>query len=150
MAALTSQLDSLVGAYLQWTNDPQEPHTSPPASLNQTIWGLKTVDVFTKQACSLYALHLLIESQTYCKRYFIVPPLTTYINAALICQGCIGSGPIGPTMCFTLCTLENFHQIHHVTPHMSIQAKARKLCNMHWVSTVWVLFTCSTTYSPSF
>ena len=58
-------------------------------------------------------------------------PGTSYLNVTLLHYGLLSSNPFKPSIVFTIPTLEMFHRLCLQSPHVSIQAWIRVLCDIH-------------------
>ena len=58
----------------------------------------------------------------------------TTIALALVCQGLIPCLPLVPSVAITIDVLELYWVTNLHSPHLSIQAFAKTLCNLHGVS----------------
>lgn len=67
-------------------------------------------------------------------------PTDKYVASALVRQGVMPCSPIEPTVAITIDALELYRVAHLRSPHLSIQAFVKTLCNLHMVSSVVDLY----------
>lgn len=65
-------------------------------------------------------------------------PNTRFLNVTLVMYGYLSSNPINPTLAFALPTLEVFRCLRLWSPHVSLQAWVRVLCDIHNVSLLFI------------
>ncbi|KAF9231943.1 hypothetical protein BU15DRAFT_81804 [Melanogaster broomeanus] len=68
-----------------------------------------------------------------------IKPNDSYIASALIRQGLVPCSPISPTTAITINALELYRTAHLRSPHFSIQAFVKTLCDLHGVTFQCVL-----------
>ncbi|KAF9242899.1 hypothetical protein BU15DRAFT_86696 [Melanogaster broomeanus] len=68
-----------------------------------------------------------------------IKPNDSYIASALIRQGLVPCSPISPTTAITINALELYRTAHLRSPHFSIQAFVKTLCDLHGVTFQHVL-----------
>ncbi|KAF8523540.1 hypothetical protein BU17DRAFT_74962 [Hysterangium stoloniferum] len=90
-------------------------------------WCLKYAD----QDDPVPALPLPADSSVYLIR--VVDLFNPFITSALVRQGLMPSAPLSPSVCITINALELYQVAHLWSPHLSIQAWVKTLCNMHGV-----------------
>ncbi|KAI6126083.1 hypothetical protein EDD16DRAFT_1690754 [Pisolithus croceorrhizus] len=84
-------------------------------------------------SAALWMVHVI---DVYCAEKVTLGVWATdhYITSALICQGVIPCSPIHPTTAVTFRVLEFFHITWLHSPHFSIQAFVKTLCNLQGVT----------------
>lgn len=65
-----------------------------------------------------------------------VLPSDETIVSAIVRQGYIPSSPLSPSVCITIRALELYRVAHLRSPHLSIQAFVKTLCDLHGVGAV--------------
>ncbi|KIJ57766.1 hypothetical protein HYDPIDRAFT_34807 [Hydnomerulius pinastri MD-312] len=124
--AFNLQMHALIGSYLQWSHDRDQTNGSSfftesvdQMDVNSGIWKLNVVDVFRLGAGKV---NLAIKSND------------AYITSALVRQGLIPCLPISPSTAITIGALEFYRTAHLRSPHFSIQAFVKTLCDLHGVT----------------
>lgn len=65
-------------------------------------------------------------------------PTDQFITSALVRQGIIPCSPISPSMGITTNVLEFYHVANLRSPHLSIQAFVKTLCDLHTVGLAYI------------
>ncbi|KAF9245375.1 hypothetical protein BU15DRAFT_71124 [Melanogaster broomeanus] len=116
------QMHALIDSYIQWSHDQGQTNgRSAFEGVDQADidagaerWKVRVVDVFRAE-------------EVICT----IKPNDSYIASALIHQGLMPCSPISPTTAITINALELYHTAHLRSPHFSIQAFVKTLCDLH-------------------
>ncbi|KAH7908461.1 hypothetical protein BJ138DRAFT_1115822 [Hygrophoropsis aurantiaca] len=126
--AFNSQIRELTNAYLAWSrnrsikqsqgifNELQSEQDNLPNDINTVKWPIKVVDMMCAENMSVCIL-----------------PSDTFISSALVRRGIVPCSPISPTVAITIDALELYRVAHLRSPHFSIQAFVKTLCDLHGV-----------------
>ncbi|KIK35300.1 hypothetical protein CY34DRAFT_26644 [Suillus luteus UH-Slu-Lm8-n1] len=122
--AFNQQMPALVDAYLIWSlNRAKEGvksffevnrHSDPPSDPNSGTWNVRVVDTYYAENISL-----TIES------------LDRFVASALVCQGIVPCSLISPSVGITVNALELYCVARLRSPHFSIQAYIKSICDLH-------------------
>ncbi|KIK17769.1 hypothetical protein PISMIDRAFT_14853 [Pisolithus microcarpus 441] len=126
--AFNQQLPALTQAYLDWSytwaKERSKEYFPKPkdGGSSATLWMLRIIDVYCMEEVTLGMW-----------------ATDHFITSALICQGVIPCSPIHPMAAVTFGALELFciAQLH--SPHFSVQAFVKTLCNLQGVTFQWYL-----------
>ncbi|KAI6016132.1 hypothetical protein BKA83DRAFT_4465493 [Pisolithus microcarpus] len=121
------QLPMLTQAYLYWsyawTKGKSKEYFPKSADDGNSVasWTLHVIDVYHKSA-TLHTKNMWASD--------------LFITSALMCQGIVPCSPIHPTAAVTIGALELFHITRLCSPHFSIQAFIKTLCDLqgHYLS----------------
>ncbi|KAG2058448.1 hypothetical protein BDR06DRAFT_968459 [Suillus hirtellus] len=124
MDVFNQQMPVLVNAYLIWSfNCAKEgvrsffkvhQHSDPPSDPNSGTWNIRVIDTYYAENISL-----TIES------------LDHFVASALVHQGIVPCSPISPSVGITVDALELYHVARLHSPHFSIQADVKSICDLH-------------------
>ncbi|KAF9245372.1 hypothetical protein BU15DRAFT_71119 [Melanogaster broomeanus] len=115
-------MHALIDSYIRWSHDQGQTNgRSAFEGVDQADidagaerWKVRVVDVFRAE-------------EVICT----IKPNDSYITSALIHQGLMPCSPISPTTAITINALELFRTAHLRSPHFSIQAFVKTLCDLH-------------------
>ncbi|KAF9232688.1 hypothetical protein BU15DRAFT_90591 [Melanogaster broomeanus] len=120
--AFNIQMHALIDSYIRWSHDQEQTNgRSAFEGMDQADidagaerWKVHVVDVFRAE-------------EVICT----IKPNDSYIASALIRQGLMPCSPISPTTAITINALELYRTAHLHSPHFSIQAFVKTLCDLH-------------------
>jgi hypothetical protein len=73
---------------------------------------------------------------------------SAYLNATLVRYGLLSSNPMVPSVGIAIPTLEMYRRLRLRSPHVSVQAWVRVLCDLHNMSILHNKYTISLTLCP--
>ncbi|KAG2040098.1 hypothetical protein BDR03DRAFT_932884 [Suillus americanus] len=126
--AFAGQLPAMTDAYLTWSLEKSRTDLNGffdrlrsgdahlPESESTGQWTINVVDVFCAEKVTVKLL-----------------PTDRTIASALVCQGVIPSSPISPAVGITTEALDLYRIVHLRSPHLSVQAFVKSMCDLHGV-----------------
>lgn len=110
--------------------DTQILHQTPIPALGTSELLIHTVSCFYLQ-CLCYWLILQIDAENIS---LTIESLDRFVASALVCQGIVPCSLISPSVGITVNTLELYRVARLHSPHFSIQAYIKSICDLHSVS----------------
>ena len=123
-------------AYLEWSYVMSAEGVAVPTSpvpADSGEYSIRVVDTFGK--LQIFSPFFLTKfSPAYYDTSLTILPTDKTIASAIVRQGYIPSSPLTPSVCITIQSLELYRVAHLRSPHLSIQAFVKTLCDLHSVS----------------
>lgn len=133
--AFDEQIDACTEAYMDWNfGDPN--HTEDTIPADSGLITVKVVGIYgSKFPTGLtYFYFLNIIHTAVSDNAINILPTDQFITSALVRQGIIPCSPISPSVGITTDALELYRVANLRSPHLSIQAFVKTLCDLHTVS----------------
>ncbi|KAF7984573.1 hypothetical protein HWV62_13791 [Athelia sp. TMB] len=112
--AFEKEMPDMARAYMDWEFREARGQASPVEETSDSGWcHIRVVDVFTTYTTN------------------VVIPTTDTLVTALVRQGLVPCAPSNPSVCVTLKALELFRIANLRSPHLSIHAYVKTLCDLH-------------------
>src|SRR5882724_5614508 len=123
-------------AYLEWSyvtsaEGVAVPRNPVPAESGE--YSIHVVDTFSKLQ-NFSPCFLTKFSPAYYDMSLTILPTDKTIVSTIVHQGYIPSNPLMPSVCITIQSLKLYPIAHLCSPHLSIQAFVKTLCDLHSVS----------------
>ncbi|KIJ29578.1 hypothetical protein M422DRAFT_54124 [Sphaerobolus stellatus SS14] len=99
-------------------------------AIGPKYWQMESLEAFDAPSPSSWSMRIL---DLHKSRILYFPTLDTdrWMNHTLLRYGCLGTAPLSPHSAFSLRTLSQYHEAHHVCPRLSKEAEIRAMCNIN-------------------